>query len=484
MNQNQIQTSILANTLWVTLEKWGGQMINLLVFIMLARFLGPDQFGLVAMANIFSALVTVFLDQGFSEAIIQAKEISKSYLSTAFWLNLGIGIILSIIGFFSSGLIAIFFDEPRIIPIIKAFSLSFAITSFGSVQVALMKRQMQFQTLSIIILIGRFLSGVVALYIGWTYASAWAIVLQSIILTSTTSLLSWFAGSWRPSFLFSKLESKELFKFGVNILGLKLITFFSTRFDDLIIGYMLGSVALGIYTTAYRILRILNDLLLQVASSIALPVFSGLQDDPSQLQRSILDATHYVGLIALPICGVVFVATEQIVIFLWGDIWIETVPIMRLLVFLAVTGVFTTIPGNALVAIGKPNVWFSIRLIVVTIRMVTMLAVANLGLIWITGANVISAFVISIPLAFLMTNQYLKIATSNLLKEYWLPLILTVFLTIAFLIYESILNWIYPKPPTWSIFILITLTAVTYMLMVLSAKPELRGKMRSFVASK
>ncbi|NEQ27311.1 MAG: oligosaccharide flippase family protein, partial [Microcoleus sp. SIO2G3] len=140
-----IREQAIKGVFWSALQNWGGQAGSLLVFFLLARLLTPEAFGLVAMANIFLALLQIFLQQGFAQSLIQRQELEDDHIDTAFWASLAIGFTLFLTGFTGATWVAAGFDQPRLVPILQALSSLFLITACGNVQQALLERAFNFK---------------------------------------------------------------------------------------------------------------------------------------------------------------------------------------------------------------------------------------------------------------------------------------------------------------------------------------------------
>ena len=134
--------------LWSAIQNWGMEGISFLTFIALSRLLVPEAFGLVALASVFTALAQVFLDQGFGAAIVQRADLEREHLDTAFWISVLTGILLTVGGIAASGLLAAFFGEPRLAPVLRWLSLSFIFGALSSTQMAILRRKLAFKSLA------------------------------------------------------------------------------------------------------------------------------------------------------------------------------------------------------------------------------------------------------------------------------------------------------------------------------------------------
>ena len=171
-----LKQKAIKGVIWSAIESWGSRVISFIVFLLLARLLEPKTFGLVALSSVFFAFMQVFLDQGFSQAIIQRKEVDQEHLDTAFWTNISIALLLLGISVAGAGVIANLFKEPQLTPIIRWLSLSFVFGALNSVQSAILSRQLAFKTLSLRTLVATLaggLVGIVMAFLGFVFGAWW-----------------------------------------------------------------------------------------------------------------------------------------------------------------------------------------------------------------------------------------------------------------------------------------------------------------------
>src|SRR5574341_866507 len=220
---------------WSAAQSWGIRLITFLVTLVLARILLPEAFGLVAYATVFIAFAQIFVDQGFSDAIVQCPQIEREHLDTAFWINMLTGALIALVGVISSGAIAKLFREPQLAPIVSWLSLSFIFSGLSSVQQALLRRQLAFKSLALRSLLATIAGGVVAIGMALLGYGIWSLVAKILVSNLVSAIALWQVSDWRPGFRFSKRHFKDLFSFGINIVGGNFVDFFSLHSDDFLI---------------------------------------------------------------------------------------------------------------------------------------------------------------------------------------------------------------------------------------------------------
>lgn len=242
-DSKNLKQKAVRGVFWSLVEKLGSQGTQFITFLVLARLLAPESFGLISLANIFVHFIQALVDSGFSDAIIQRKRLEEDHLNTAFWTNLGVGTVLSLTGVFTAGAIAAFFKQPGLTPIVAWLSLNVLINSFASTQQAIFRRQLNFRGLAQRKVFGLVAGGIVGVTMAFLGYGVWSLVCQTLVGNTLGTLLLWRISDWRPQLKFSAKHLQDLASYGVNVIGIGILVFVTRRVDDFLIGYFLGPTA-------------------------------------------------------------------------------------------------------------------------------------------------------------------------------------------------------------------------------------------------
>lgn len=427
---------------WSALENLGTQAIYFVLFLLLARLLEPEVFGLVSLAGVFISFMMVFADQGLSDAIIQRQELEAEHLDTVFWTNLGIGVLLTLISIAAAEQVSLFFKQPQLTPVIGWLSLSFLFNAFSSVQQALLRRQLAFRALAVRSLVAIALGGIVGVTMAYMGYGVWSLVGQQLVNRLVAVLALWWASDWRPGLKVSVKHFKELFSFGINILASSLLIFFSVRSDDFLIGYFLGPVALGYYTIAYRLLVAMTQIFSATIRQVALPMFSRLQNEKEQLQRALYKTTQLVSFIAFPAFLGTVVLAPEIVQSLFGKQWMPSIPVMQFLALTGITHSVLAINGLAIVAMGKPSWDLTLIFINTAFNVIGFAIAVRWGIVAVAAAAAIRSYVLA-PLTIWAMSKLTPINISHYLAQFAAPLggalsMATVILVAKYLLSSSL----------------------------------------------
>jgi O-antigen/teichoic acid export membrane protein len=434
-----LKQKAVKGVIWSAIESWGGHATQLLTFLVLARLLTPETFGLVSMSNIFIHFVQALLGAGFTTAIVQREEIEPEHLDTAFWANLGIGIILTSIGFGTASLFSELFDQPAITPIIQCLSFTVLVNSLSGVQIALLNRQLNFKRLAALNLIGQILGSAVSItlaLIGW---GVWSQVVQTIVSSSVSLILLWKISHWRPGLKVSKRHFKELLSFGVNVVGIGILTFFSLRADDFMIGYYLGPMALGYYTVAYKLLVTVTQLLGEVTSKVALPIFSRLQSEPEKLRQAFYTSTRLINTVSIPSFVGMAVLAPEIINGLFGSQWEPSIPVMQVLSGVGIIALAFRFCSPVFMAMGKPSWDFLVALSTTVLRVVGFSIAAQWGIVAVASSIIICSFP-SIPIRLWMLSKLIKLQLQPYLEQYFATSISTLIMVATILVAKYFMN--------------------------------------------
>lgn len=402
---------------WSAAQAWGLRAVTFVVLLVLARHVAPEAFGLVAMASVVTAFAQIFLDQGFSDAIVQRPELENQHLDTAFWTNTLASVLLTAACMAMSGLIARLFHEPALAPVVRSLSLSFLFGALSSVQEALLRRRLAFKSLALRSLVATVSGGVVAVIMAFLGFGVWSLVARALVSGLTGTIALWQASHWRPHLSFSLKHFRELFAFGASMVGSSFVDFFNRRADDLLIGFFLGATALGYYTLAYNLLLMMTDAFASVPNNVLFPAFSRLQKDTARMQRSFYEITQWSSIVALPAFIGVAVLAREFVTALYGPAWAPSVPAVQVLMFVGILHSACYFFGDVIKAAGKPA-W---RLGILSLTAVLNVAGFAIAVRWgITAVAVSYALVgyLVAPFYFLLVRRLIQVNPGAYLRQY------------------------------------------------------------------
>jgi len=365
---------------WTAIDRFGTKVIRIIIAMVIARILVPEDYGIIGMLAIFMALSQVVLDSGFGNALIQKKDRTNTDYCTAFYFNVVVGLVLYGILFVSAPLIARFYNTPLLTPVTRVYSLTLLIDSLNIVQTAKMRIELKFNVLSTISLTTQLVTGVVGIYLAYNGWGVWALVYQALFSCLFRCALLWWRAHWWPSLVFSWDSFRHLFNFGSKLLLSGTIHTIYTNLYTLTIGKVYSPYEVGIYNQANHFAMIPSGLASSTIVTVNYPILSRLQDDNAKLlvaYRKMLVSPLFL---LYPLLMGVAALGEPLVQSLIGDQWLPIVPYMRVLCLAAMVSPLTTINLNLLYVKGRTDLVLKLDLIKKPIGIAVIFATMWFGL--------------------------------------------------------------------------------------------------------
>jgi PST family polysaccharide transporter len=299
--------------------------------MILARLLKPEDFGIQTMVVTITGFISLFKDAGLSMATVQRSDIDHEQISTLFWINVGIGAILAVLVAALAPALVAFYGEPRLFWVTIVLGSTFLVGGFGMQHGALLQRSMRFATMAkidILSLASSCAAGILMASLGCGY---WSLVVMAYvgILVNVASLF--LVVRWTPGRPSRGRDVRKMLHFGGTLTLNSLVVYFAYNMDKVLIGRVLGSALLGIYSRAYQLVNLPLGQLSNSLFSVAFPALARIQDDKERLCRSFLKGYGILISINLPITIVTALFAEEIIAFLLGAKWSAAGPILRLL---------------------------------------------------------------------------------------------------------------------------------------------------------
>lgn len=331
MKETTTRKNVLSGLVWKLLERGGDQVIQFVIQLMLARLLLPEDYGLIALIAIFIALANVFIQTGFTTALIQAKEIDELDYASAFYFSSFLTVLLYVLLFLTAPVIAGFYGKLELVPVIRVLALSLFCGPLNSIQYAIVSRTMQFKKFFFSSLSGTLVSGVVGVYLAYAGFGVWALVGQQLSNVFIDTFVLWFTVSWRPQLVFSFQRIKKLLSFGWKMLTSTLLDTLYTNSYGLVIGKVISPTMLGYYNRANQFPSIIVNNVNNSLSTVLFPVMSASQENKPHIRSMMKRSLEVSSLIIFPLMTGLIICSEELVLALLTDKWLASVPLIRLI---------------------------------------------------------------------------------------------------------------------------------------------------------
>lgn len=380
-------------TLWGAVERFSQQGISFVVTIIMARILTPADYGLVGMVLVFVNVAQSLVDSGFSQALIQKKDRDETDNSTAFYFNVGIGIILYAALWFLAPVIARFYSEPRLVWITRLVALGIFSNAFGVVQRALLSVVIDFKTQAKASMIAAMISGTVGITMAYTGWGVWSIVAYNVINLLLGTGLLWVYSKWRPAWLFSWQSFHQIFGFGSKLAVSGFLHNLYLSSFNMIIGKVFKAADLGFYTRGQQFVAFFSSNLSGVLQRVSYPVLCRFQDEDVKLGDIFIKLVRASSLLLFTLMmGLAGVAKPMIGMLL-GEKWIFSATLMQVLCLGYMWFALYSLNLNILLVKGKTGLYLRLEIIKKLLFIGVLIAAVPFGLVVMCWAVVVNSLI-------------------------------------------------------------------------------------------
>lgn len=375
---------------WRLVERLGSQVVGLATTIVLSRLLSPSDFGTVAMLTIFLSISQVFVGSGFGSALVRKKDATPQDYNTIFYLSLGLSIILYGVLFVSAPYIADYYKQPILSVVLRISAISLVLNAAISIQGVMIARDLRFKESCKIGIIQSIVSGVIGISLALSGWGVWALVWSSLIGSVCNLFTTWFLIRWRPMWIFSWASLKELWGFSGKMLASSLLDSIFTNLYGLIIGRVYTVSDLAFYNKGRGLPGLIMGTLDNAIGNVSYPVLAKQQHDVALLRNTMRRMITSSCFVVFPAMFGLAFCSKAVILILYGDKWLETVPYMQVGCFLYVLWPFHTVNLRAIMAQGRSDIFFNLEVIKKVITAVAVMLSYRYGAFELA---VVSAFV-------------------------------------------------------------------------------------------
>lgn len=389
-----LRQQAVRGVLWTSLEKWSVRLGTFAAFVLLGRLLGPEEFGVVALAMVFITLLTVVVDAGFTTYLLQADRVDRAVTSTAFYISAVLGVVISGSLALSAGVFAGLFDAPALAQVLPAVAATVFVAGLSSVPAALLSRELRFRELALRQLVATLSSVVVAIALAFAGAGVWALVAQHLVRSVVALVVLWSSSPFRPALVFSAAEARRMVRFGSSALLGQLVVQVREQAEGMLVGALAGVSALGYWSVARRFVGVAVDLFSSVINVVARPVFARVKGDPARLGRAIGTSSSAAALLLAPALGGIALVSSFAVPLLFGDQWGPAAAVAAVLALRSIAASLSEFQRSAFLAVGRPGVDLVVTLALLAGQATIILLVTSQGLVvlawWLAGWTALS----------------------------------------------------------------------------------------------
>lgn len=409
MTKQNLKTQTKKGLAWSLIERFATQGLQFIFGVILARLLSPEDYGIIAMPLVFLAIAQCFIDSGFSSALVRKPDINDDDLSTAFYFNIGVGVVCYLFLFVSSPFIADFYDTPILSDILKVTSLATLFNPLCAVQQTILTRKIDFKTQALVSLTGAFVSGICGLLMAYNGCGVWSLVSQQVGGYVIRTGMLWAVSKWRPQRRWSYESFRYLWGFGSKLLCSGLLNTIYNNIYPIVIGKFFSANDLGNYTRAQQFAHLPSINLTSVIQRVAFPVLSTIQNDDERFTKNYRKILRLSAFVIFPLMLLISAVADPLVRLLLTDKWEGCIVLLQIVCFAMMWYPVHAVNLSLLTVKGRSDLFFRLEIYKKILGICIMCVTIPFGIIWMVCGGVVSS-VLSLIINTYYTGKLLKLS--------------------------------------------------------------------------
>lgn len=415
MSETSLKTKTAKGLFWGAMNNGLQQLVGAVVGLVLLSRLTPDDYGLVGMLAIFTALAVTMQEGGFKSALINRSEESAEDHNSVFWFTLAVSAALYLILFFCAGPIARFYGHPELVKVSRVLFLSFLLVSLSISSDALLLRRLMIRQRAAMDIAGAVIAGIVAVVMALRGYGYWALVAHSVVQSAVTSTLKLVFTPWKPSLKISFKPIKEMLPFGLKLVGAAFVTQIQTNIFSVILGKFYTKTEVGYYSQGSKWASMGHQVFNGMVTSVGQPVLSRAIDSQERQRAIFRKLSRFVAFAAFPcMLGLAFIAPEFIGLI--NAKFLPAVPLLRIYCLYFMASLVLTLFNQLAIANGRSGRYLAFTLINAALQIATALATHRFGL-GTMAAGVTAVNYLAIPIWWVLSRDILSINFGHLILD-------------------------------------------------------------------
>lgn len=378
---SSIKHTTISSLKWSTLEKTGQFSIQLIISIVLARLLGPDEYAIIGILNIFIGIFSVLVDAGFSQGLIRKQYCSHDDYNSVFWFNLFMSLLLYMVLFFSMPFIAKLFNDENLLLPGRVLILILPLQALNVVQMTIVNKELKFKKIAGYTLVATPIAGIVGIIMAYNGYGVWALVTQTLLYTSLIVILFWIKSNWKPTFNLKMKPIVELLGFSFK---LSVASFLNAIFNNIyavIVAKLYPKAQFGYFSQAQKYATMPTNLLESILNRMTYPILATLQDNMAQYREVYRKMQMIMFAFILPLMlGFILCGRESIILIL-GSKWTPSVLFFQILCIGGITLPFHPFAMSTLKVFGKSNIILNLEILKKVLIVLSIICSLSWGIV-------------------------------------------------------------------------------------------------------
>lgn len=390
MPEQSIKEKTVSGLFWKFAESVGNQLLSLLISVILARILMPEDYGIIAIVMVFISFFQVLVVNGLGSPLIQKKDADDIDFSTIFYTSILLGLFVYVLIYLGAPYVACFYNSEILTPVLRVMGLSVIITSFNAIQHAYVSRHMLFKKFFFSTLIGRVCAGLLGIYLAYNGYGVWALVVQSLMSTFTDMIVLYVTVRWKPLFVFSVERLKSLWSFGWKIILAASINEIYQDIRTLLIGKVYTKSDLSYFNQGKNIPELLVNNINKSIVTVVFPAIATVQDNESAVKTFVRRGSKVSSFILFPLLIGLALVAEPLVKLVLTEKWLPCVPYMQIMCLTNCLTPISSISQQAIKAVGRSDITLyqelikksvGIAIVIATLRISVMAVVLGVAVV-------------------------------------------------------------------------------------------------------
>ena len=392
-SQNNLKQKTFSGFIWRLLERICAQAVTFVVTVVLARILMPQEFGIIAIVNIFIAIADILITSGFSTALIQKKEADEVDFSSAFFAGLVLAAFLYAVVFFCAPLISRLYKNELLTAVIRVCGIKFFISAVNCVQQAYVSRRMIFKKFFFATLFGTVVSGVVGIALALNGAGVWALVVQLLTNPFIDTIVLFITVRWHPHFVFSFERLKSLFNYGWKIMCSYLAGTLFSKLSSLVVGAKYSTTELAYYNRGESLPSLVTNNISSTLESVLFPAISQFQDDKEKMKAAVKRAISLSSYVLMPLLFGLAAVADRLTILLFTQKWEMAIPFVQIFCVYHLTILLSNINLQVIKACGRSDTLLKLEFIKKPLFLVVIILSVQVSPICLAISTAVYGFV-------------------------------------------------------------------------------------------
>lgn len=406
----------VSGLIWSAVERFSVQFVQLVVQVIIARILTPEDFGVIGMLAIFLALAQSFIDSGFSNALIRKTDRTEVDNSTVFYFNIVVGVIAYAVLFWAAPWIAQFYKTPILTPITRFIALGVFFNSLTIVQRAILTARVDFKTQAKASFVAVVISGAIGIYMAYAGYGVWALAVQAVLNYLVNTAMLWILTAWKPLWVFSWDSFKELFGFGSKLLLSGLLDTAFRNIYTIVIGKFFSATDLGFYTKANQLAQLPSSNVTGILQRVTYPLLCDYQNEDERLRHVYRKYLRLSAYVMFPLMIGLAAVAEPLIVALLKEQWLGAVLLLQILCVVMMWYPIHAINLNLLQVKGRSDLFLKLEIWKKIMGTVVLCVTLPLGLIWLCIGQIATSL-LSLAINTYYTGKLIQLGFFKQMKD-------------------------------------------------------------------